>query len=113
MLQFLRQAVLDSPEVERLLSNHALFSSEVTLHSSERLSHPSALVTGDWKDIRASWMTVSVAEGEPSPSAHELFSIYFVKEMATHSWRILAWRIPWTEEPGGLQSTGLQRVGHD
>ena len=26
---------------------------------------------------------------------------------------ILAWRIPWTEEPGGLQSVGLQRVGHD
>ena len=34
------------------------------------------------------------------------------KEMATH-FSILAWRIPWTEEPGGLQSTGLQRVGHD
>ena len=34
------------------------------------------------------------------------------KEMATHS-SILAWRIPWIEEPGGLQSTGLQRVGHD
>ena len=34
------------------------------------------------------------------------------KEMATHS-TILAWRIPWTEEPGGLQSTGMQRVGHD
>ena len=33
------------------------------------------------------------------------------KEMATHS-SILAWRIPWTEEPGGLQSMGLQRVGH-
>ena len=32
--------------------------------------------------------------------------------MATHS-SILAWRIPWTEEPGGLQSTGWQRVGHD
>ena len=32
--------------------------------------------------------------------------------MTTHS-RILAWRIPWTEEPGGLQSRGLQRVGHD
>ena len=31
---------------------------------------------------------------------------------ATHS-SILAWRIPGTEEPGGLQSTGLQRVGHD
>ena len=34
------------------------------------------------------------------------------KEMATHS-SILAWSIPWTEEPGGLQSTGLERVGHD
>ena len=34
------------------------------------------------------------------------------KRIATHS-SILAWRIPWTEEPGGLQSTGLQRVGHD
>ena len=34
------------------------------------------------------------------------------KEMATHS-SILAWRIPWTEEPDGLQSTGWQRVRHD
>ena len=34
------------------------------------------------------------------------------KEMATFS-SILAWRIPWTEEPGGLQSMGLQGVGHD
>ena len=34
------------------------------------------------------------------------------KEMATHS-SILAWKIPWTEEPGRLQSMGLQRVGHD
>ena len=34
------------------------------------------------------------------------------KEMATHS-SILAWRIPWMEELGGLQSMGLQRVGHD
>ena len=34
------------------------------------------------------------------------------KEMATYS-SILAWEIPWTEEPGGLQSTGSQRVGHD
>ena len=32
--------------------------------------------------------------------------------MATHS-RILAWQIPWTEEPGELQSMGSQRVGHD
>ena len=34
------------------------------------------------------------------------------KGMATNSC-ILAWRIPWTEEPGQLQSIGLQRVGHD
>ena len=34
------------------------------------------------------------------------------KGMATHS-SILAWRIPWTEEPGGLQSMELQRVGQD
>ena len=34
------------------------------------------------------------------------------KEMVTHS-SILAWKISWTEEPGELQSTGLQRVGHD
>ena len=34
------------------------------------------------------------------------------KEMATHS-SILAWKIPWTEEPGGLQSMGLQRVRHN
>ena len=34
------------------------------------------------------------------------------KDMATHS-SILAWRIPWTEEPGGLQSMESQRVGHN
>jgi len=34
------------------------------------------------------------------------------KEMATHS-NILAWEIPWTEEPGGIQSMGSPRFGHD
>ena len=34
------------------------------------------------------------------------------KEMATHS-SIRAWKTPWTEEPGGLQSMGWQRIGHD
>ena len=34
------------------------------------------------------------------------------KEMATHS-SVLAWRIPWTEEPGRLRSMGSQRIGHD
>ena len=34
------------------------------------------------------------------------------EEVATHS-SILAWRIPWTEEPGGLQSIALKKVGHN
>ena len=46
------------------------------------------------------------------PAMQETWVRSLEKEMATHS-SILAWRIPWTEEPGGLQSTGLQRVRHD
>ena len=46
--------------------------------------------------------------GDPVPWLEDLLE----KEMATHS-SILAWRIPRTEEPGGLQSVGSQRVGHD
>ena len=34
------------------------------------------------------------------------------QKMTIHS-SVLVWKIPWTEEPGGLQSTGLQRVSHD
>ena len=49
---------------------------------------------------------------------HEFFLQFYSfhdpleKEMATHS-SISAWKIPWTEEPGGLQSMGLQRVAYD
>ena len=43
--------------------------------------------------------------------AHERPSV-FIKGQATHS-STLAWKIPWTEEPGRLQSMGSQRVGHD
>ena len=46
-------------------------------------------------------------EGSIPPSGRPL-----EKEMATHS-SILSWEIPWTEEPGGLQSMGLQRAPHD
>ena len=38
--------------------------------------------------------------------------IFLKKEMATHS-SVVAWRIPWTEEPGGLKSMASQRAGHD
>ena len=56
----------------------------------------------------------------PPPSAGDLRDVGSIpglgrspKEgMAIHS-SIPAWRIPWTEEPGGLQSMGSQRVGHD
>ena len=41
-----------------------------------------------------------------------LFLIFWLKEMATHS-SILTWRIPWTEEPGRIQSMGSQRVRHN
>ena len=40
-----------------------------------------------------------------------LLITFMEKEMATHS-STLAWKTPWTEEPGGLQSMGSQRVGH-
>ena len=55
------------------------------------------------KHLPAMWETWVQSLGQEDP---------LEKEMATHS-SILAWRIPWTEEPGGLQSTGLQKVGHD
>ena len=54
--------------------------------------------------------------GKNLPAMQETLSLSLEdspeKGMATHS-SILAWRIPWTEEPRGLQSMGLQRVGHD
>ena len=55
------------------------------------------------KNLPATWETWVRSLGWEDP---------LQKEMATHS-SILAWRIPWTEKPGGLQSIGFQRVGHD
>ena len=43
---------------------------------------------------------------------YDMLSYSLEKETAPHS-SIHAWKIPWTEEPGGLQSMGSQRVGHD
>ena len=56
-------------------------------------------------DLSVHLSIISYCFKEPSP-------IQLEEGMATRS-SILAWRIPWTEEPGGLQSTGWQRVGHD
>ena len=55
------------------------------------------------KDLTAIWETQVRSLGGEEP---------LEKEMATHS-SILAWEIPWTEEPSGLHSMGLQRVGYD
>ena len=61
----------------------------------------------------------SVVKNSPANAGDQETCIRFLgggdpleKEMATHS-SILACKIPWTEEPGGLQSTGSQRVGHN
>ena len=58
---------------------------------------------GDTRDIQETQETRVQFLGEEGP---------LEEGVATHS-NILAWRIPWTEEPGGLQSMGSQRVGHD
>ena len=62
-----------------------------------------SLVAQRLKHLPAMWETWVQSLGQEDP---------LEKEMATHS-SILAWRIPWMEEPGGLESTGSQRVRHD
>ena len=55
---------------------------------------------GNWLSMQETWVQFLCQE-DP-----------LEKEMATHS-SMLAWEIPWTEEPGGLQSMGSQKVEHD
>ena len=62
-----------------------------------------SLVAQTVKKLPAMWETWVQSLGWEDPME---------EGMATHS-GILAWRIPWTEEPSGLQTTGLQRVGHN
>ena len=74
---------------------------------------------------RAGLKTITLIQGFPGSSEDEISACNVGdlgsipglgrspgEDMATHS-SILAWKIPWTEEPGRLQSMGLQRVGHD
>ena len=64
------------------------------------------------------WASLEAQMGQNSPAMRETPDRSLGREdplekgTATHS-SILAWEIPWTEEPGGLQSTGSQRAGHD
>ena len=62
-----------------------------------------SLVAQSVKNLPAMWETWVGSLGREDPLG---------KEMATHS-SILAWKISWTQEPGGLQSMGLERVGQD
>ena len=61
-----------------------------------------SLVSQMVKSLPAMWETLVRSLGQEDP---------LEKEMATHS-NTVAWKIPWTEEPGGQQSMGSQRVGH-
>ena len=62
-----------------------------------------SLVAQRVKRLPTMWETRVLSLGQEDP---------LEKEMATH-FSVLAWRTPWMEEYGGLQSMGLQRVGHD
>ena len=74
---------------------------------------------GFWGDpIYGRWTSLTAQSVKNLPAMQETW-VQFLgwedpleKEMAIHS-SILAWKIPWTEEPGGLQSMGSQRVRHD
>ena len=71
--------------------------------------------SGGWCSWRAvSWGRMG-GEGDAQSTQRVTFTFHFhalEKEMATHS-STLAWKIPWTEDPGRLQSMGLQVGGHD
>ena len=83
--------------VQLLLEDHL----EVSIKMS--LLWPASLVAQMVKRLPAMWETQVQSLSWEDP---------LEKEMATHS-NILAWKIPWTEEPGRPQSMGWQRVRHD
>ena len=86
--------------------------SEVVLQSAEdwvcisllvvEMRHPAQGATGSWVMLGLVFRWFPLCG----------FSLFDTPSMAPHS-NTLAWKIPWMEGPGGLQSIGLQRVGHD
>ena len=96
------------PDIRNLLSNGPtkiiiITWMEIEVGMDIGISIEASLVAQRVKNLHAMWETQVRSLGWEDP---------LQKGMATHS-SILAWRIPWTEEPGGLQSTGSRRVGHD
>ena len=76
-------------------------SCKLLVFVGDRRTLVSSLVAQTVKNLPAMWETWVQSVGREDP---------LEEDMATHS-SILAWRIPWAEEPGGLQSMGSQRVG--
>ena len=68
-------------------------------------------INGDTVETVANFIFLGSKITAGGDCSHEIKRCLLL-EMAPHS-STLAWRIPWTEEPGRLQSMGLQRVGHD
>ena len=70
----------------------------------------------EWVFKIISWLVAQMIKNLPAMQETQVWSLGWEdpleKEMASHS-SILAWRIPWTVEPGGLQSMWSRRVGHD
>ena len=113
---------LDTTEQLHFTSLHSL-QAAYPLLSKERiqsfLSHPLIILfSSSLKNLEGGWASL-VAQRVKHPPAMQETWVQFLgqenpleKEMATHS-STHDWKIPWTEEPRRLQSTGLQRVGHN
>ena len=98
--------LLQSVNINNLLGSHeeSPLSFSLTESTDERRGASAVLMVAQMvKNGPAMWETLVRSRGLEDPPE---------KGIATHS-SILIWRIPWTEEPGGLQSMGSQRVRHN
>ena len=104
MASLVAQLVKNPPVMQQTLSSIPVLQS----FPGEGIGHP----------LQYSWVSLVAQTVKNPPAMWEPWVRYLGWEdhleegMATHS-SILVWRIPWTEEPGRLQSMGLQRVGHN
>ena len=97
------QSNASASEQVQILTHDFPYFPPSSLHPWLGIPHWASLVAQMVKNLPAMWDTRVQSLGQEDP---------LEKEMATHS-SILAWKIPWTEEPGGLPSMESHRVGHD
>ena len=107
------------PYLRNLLVQHRYWAYEKDISSQNPFPKVSDTIFKTWPFGKYLLPDSVPAQTVKNPSAMQETQIRSLgredplgKGMAAHS-SILAWRIPWTEEPGGVQSIGLQRVGHD